>query len=58
MVKGAMVWDDSARLAFLEEMVNRDILPKLPRDTATPAPAAGGAESEAPAPTLGGDDDF
>ncbi len=33
-VKGQLVWDDSARLAFLEEMVQRDILPKLPRETA------------------------
>ncbi len=33
-VKGQVIWDDTKRLAFLEEMVNRDILPKLPRDTA------------------------
>jgi len=33
-VKGVMQWDDSAQLAYLEEMVNRDILPKLPK-TAT-----------------------
>lgn len=32
-VKGQLVWDDTKRLAFLHEMVERDILPKLPRDT-------------------------
>lgn len=40
-VSGKLVWDDTKRLAFLEEMVNRDILPKLPKDAAA-APAAGG----------------
>lgn len=39
-VKGQDVWDDSARLEFLETMVKRDILPKLPRDTAQPAQAS------------------
>lgn len=38
-VKGQLVWDDTKRLAFLEEMVSRDILPKLPQDIATAAPA-------------------
>ena len=33
-VKGQDVWDDSDRLAFLEEMVKRDILPKLPKEIA------------------------
>lgn len=41
MVKGQKVWDDSARLAFLEAMVKSDILPKLPKENATQtAPAA------------------
>ena len=39
MVKGQPQWDDTDRLIFLEEMVNRDILPKLPKDAAA-APAA------------------
>jgi hypothetical protein len=29
MVKGQEVWDDTKRLAFLHEMVQKDILPKL-----------------------------
>lgn len=29
MVKGQQVWDDTNRLAFLEEMVRKDIVPKL-----------------------------
>lgn len=28
-VKGELVWDDTKRIAFLHEMVNKDILPKL-----------------------------
>ncbi len=38
-VKGVQVWDDTDRLVFLDAMVKRDILPKLPKDTAA-APAA------------------
>lgn len=34
-VKGQLVWDDTKRLEFLHEMVQRDILPKLPKDTVT-----------------------
>jgi len=30
-IKGALVWDDSDRLTFLEEMVRRDIIPNLPK---------------------------
>ncbi len=41
MVKGQAVWDDSARLAFLEEMVKRDILPKLPKTIPVKTEAAG-----------------
>lgn len=36
-VKGELQWDDSDMMEFLEEMVNRDIRPKL--KTATPQPA-------------------
>lgn len=39
-VKGQLVWDDTARLAFLEEMVKRDILPKLPKQEAAAQEAA------------------
>ena len=38
-VKGQLVWDDTKRLEFLQAMVERDILPKLPRDIAPVAPA-------------------
>ena len=31
MVKGTATWDDTDRLTFLEEMVNRDIIPNLPK---------------------------
>lgn len=34
-VRGQKVWDDTDRLAFLQAMVERDILPKLPRETAS-----------------------
>lgn len=34
-VKGQLVWDDSERLEFLSAMIERDILPKLPKDTTT-----------------------
>lgn len=34
-VKGQLVWDDTKRLEFLKAMVERDILPKLPRDVGT-----------------------
>lgn len=36
-VKGQVVWDDTERLAFLEAMVESDILPKLPKTAAAPA---------------------
>ena len=39
-VKGSLVWDDTKRIAFLHEMVNRDIIPKL-----------GGEAQPVPAPT-------
>jgi len=29
MVKGSLVWDDTKQMAFLEEMVKKDIVPKL-----------------------------
>lgn len=36
-VKGQLVWDDTKRLAFLIDMMERDILPKLPKDATAPA---------------------
>jgi hypothetical protein len=33
IVKGQEVWDDTKRLVFLQAMVERDILPKLPKDS-------------------------
>lgn len=46
-VKGQLVWDDTKRLAFLQEMVNTKILPQLPKDTAkTAAPAAAGEKGD------------
>jgi len=44
-VKGQLVWDDSEAMAFLEEMVKRDIIPKLPKQEATAStPAQQSAE--------------
>lgn len=67
-VKGQLVWDDTKRLAFLDEMVTRDILPKLPKDTAAVAAApvqGSAAAADAEYDALGGgtgatgaDDDF
>lgn len=37
-VKGALVWDDTKRLAFLEEMVMTKIVPQLKGNTATTEP--------------------
>jgi len=53
MVKGQEVWDDTDRLVFLHAMVERDIIPKLPKAT---APAAS-AEPMAVADGADGEDD-
>lgn len=45
-VKGQDVWDDSERLEFLHAMVEKDVLPKLPRD-AQAAKEAKGEDSSA-----------
>ncbi len=47
-VKGELVWDDTEGLEFLEAMVNRDILPKLSKETGAKvgAPAPEGTVSE------------
>lgn len=55
-IKGQLVWDDTKRLAFLHAMVDRDILPKLPRDTqATTASDEAMAVDES---TTSDDDDY
>lgn len=52
LVKGQKMWDDTKRIAFLHAMVERDILPKLPKhEDATPASSANNLANE-----LGGDD--
>lgn len=42
MVKGVPTWDDTKALVFLQEMLDRDIIPKLPKDAVATqlAPAA------------------
>lgn len=62
-VKGQLVWDDTKRLEFLHAMVERDILPKLPKDAATPAAPQGAPEATADEVfeslgATGADDDF
>lgn len=57
-VKGQVVWDDTARLEFLQAMVERDILPKLPRDTtAAPAQKSDAEEADEVFNSLGGSDE-
>ena len=58
-VKGQLVWDDSARLEFLETMVKRDILPKLPEQAqAAASKSAADAAFEAGGATGAEEDDF
>lgn len=52
IVKGQEVWDDTDRLVFLQAMVDRDILPKLPKDNKAPV-----SRSEEPLAVDGGDDE-
>lgn len=54
VVKGQKVWDDTKRLEFLMAMMEQDILPKLPKDASTSAPAAAEETDEFGDP-LGGD---
>lgn len=61
LIKGQTVWDDSKRLAFLEEMIERDILPKLPKDSVATASSVEHESAGAEAPegaTTAGDEDF
>lgn len=59
-IKGQLVWDDTKRLEFLSAMVERDILPKLPKDAqVAPSKADEGlAVEESVASTETDDDDF
>jgi hypothetical protein len=54
-VKGQVVWDDTERLAFLEAMVESDILPKLPKDTRVESPVRSDDTDDFGDP-LGGDE--
>lgn len=62
-VKGQLVWDDTKRLEFLTAMMERDLLPKLPKDAPVATPAADAGEVDDFGDPLGadataGDDDF
>jgi len=60
MVKGQEVWDDSKRLEFLYNMVQSDIIPKLPKaeeTVAAPAEHAASIEDIAGDDAAAGDDD-
>lgn len=54
MVKGQEVWDDTDRLVFLQAMVERDIIPKLPKDT---TPVAAPSPMDIAEESVEGDDD-
>lgn len=54
IVKGQETWDDTKRLVFLQAMVERDIIPKLPKNTAPQASASPMAVAE---PSEDGEDD-
>lgn len=55
-VKGELVWDDTKRIEFLENMVNTTIIPKLPpRETVPQSPTATGT-SETPSGEINPDD--
>ncbi len=57
-VKGQAQWDDTDQLVFLNAMVERDILPKLPKDVTAPANEALAVEAGATGETPSDDDDF
>jgi len=57
-VRGQKVLDDTDRLAFLYEMVQTDILPKLPRESSSETAESGSLEDEfADSDPLGGQTD-
>ncbi len=63
-VSGKLQWDDTKRLVFLEEMIERDIKPKLPKEETTASAAAPTATDDVEADGAdamsieGGDNDF
>ncbi len=57
-VKGAQVWDDTDRLAFLEAMVKSDILPKLEGSTAPAKEGAAADDGFGATGAVDPDDDF
>jgi hypothetical protein len=57
-IKGQVQWDDTKQLEFLQEMVERDILPKLPRNEVAASAQKSGLESELDKPEGETDDDF
>jgi len=50
-VKGELVWDDTKRMEFLQNMVETTIIPKLESMKANETAEAGIAPEQAPAPT-------
>lgn len=56
MVKGNQVWDDTDRLAFLQNMVETQLLPQLPKDTQATGDDAAMAVEETE--TTGDPDDY
>ncbi len=56
-VRGQKVWDDTERLAFLQAMVNRDILPQLSKE-ASPEAKDGLADEFGDPLAAGAEDDF
>ncbi len=57
-VKGDLVWDDTKQLAFLHEMVQRDILPKLPKEAVAPTGASEPLAVDETGAKTEDDDDF
>ena len=58
-VKGQLVWDDTKRLAFLQNMVDTLIVPKLPKQSfSTPAPEGSSALDKFVAGDASDDNDF
>jgi len=52
-VNGTLVWDDTKRLAFLQEMVDSTIIPVLAKQSIPQTPATPVGGTATPAPTTG-----
>lgn len=57
-IKGQVQWDDTKQLEFLQAMVERDIIPNLPRNEVAASAPKSGLESELDKPEGETDDDF